>query len=171
MVSSRVLIRGGVLATVLFLAAVTSCRDFEEALENCEQEGNCFPDADGDGLPDPVPGDGGTGDGGTTGNDGGTTGNDGGTTGNDGGPDGGMPDSGTPQNPDSGTPQNPDSGTQQPPDAGGTEPPDAGGTEPPDAGGTEPPDAGTGIDCDGGTTVDDAGFEPGSAVCDQVPVP
>jgi hypothetical protein len=138
-----------VLATVLLIAAVTSCRDFDEALENCEREGNCFPDEDGDGLPDPLPGDGGTGDGGTTGNDG--------------GPDGGRPDSGTPQPPDAGA----DGGTT-PTDAGTHQPSDAG-----DDGGTGSSDAGDdgGTDCDGGSTGDGGGFVPGSAVCNQAPVP
>jgi hypothetical protein len=156
MVTSTLLKSRGVLGVALFLVAVTGCRDFQAAYDECLQEGKCLlPDGgllqDGGGKDDGGVPDSGTPDSGT--------------------PDSGTPDSGTPDSgtPDSGTPDSgtPDSGT---PDSGPTEPPDSGT---PDSGIPLPPDSGMddggmddgGMDDgglpDGGPTTDcDAGFAP-----------
>jgi hypothetical protein len=105
MVTATILKRAGLLGAAVFIVVAFSCQDFGAAIEECKDAGTCFPDEDGDGLPDKPDG-GGKDDGGTA---------DSGTA------DSGTADSGTA---DSGIPD-PDAGTEL--DAGVD--PDAGVTD------------------------------------------
>lgn len=52
MVNSKLLRWSGLLAFVGCLVALTNCHDFEEAFEQCQKTGDCFPDKDGDDVAD-----------------------------------------------------------------------------------------------------------------------